>query len=743
MRIYTSLDALNWRFARLETPGAALPAPDSAAWQAVQLPHVWNKANAAETGCCVYTASFDAQPQAGRQYFLEFGAVAGVCRSVLNGQLLGEHRGGYSAFRFEVGSALKEGENILTVWADNTRYEDINPLTGDFDNYGGIYRSVRLIKTADTHFDLLYYGSCGIELEADAAGCLTLLPRVVGGEGALARYTVLDGAQPAAQREAPALSGQAVTLQVKHPRLWKGQADPHLYTLRAELLKNGEVCDSVELNFGFRSVAIQADEGFSLNGQHLRLNGVAKHQDRAGMGNAPTNAQLDEDMSIIRELGANAVRLSHYQHPQYFYDLCDKEGLVVWAEIPMLAMPEGNQGVFENAKSQLTELILQNKHHPSICFWGIQNEIAMMGESLEMYDKVEQLNTLVKQLDSTRLSTAANLYCVKNSSQLNFIPDCIGYNLYYGWYYGEMTDYAGFIRKFRADNPGVPLGFSEYGVDCNLACHSETPKRKDYSEEYQALFHETVYPQMTADPAVWGTFVWNLFDFGSAIRDEGGTKGQNCKGLVTWDRQTKKDAFYYYKALWSHEPFVHIGGRRFKKRSGETTTLKVYSNCPEVTLTVNGRAFGTRKGQGVFTFEKVPLDADTLEIRAEALGCTDCITLEHVAAPEASYIYIDPNPEIDVKNWFTMQQSQEELFPEGRFSIMDSIGEILDSPAAYALLEEALPSIAHDERSRKFRSMGLIRIINRMPQKPDEEFLKELNRKLSKIEKPAGEPRAD
>lgn len=235
---------------------------------------------------------------------------------------------------------------------------------------------------------------------------------------------------------------------------------------------------------------------------------------------------------------------------------------------------------------------------------------------------------------------------------------------------------------------------------------------------------------------MWGTFVWNLFDFGSAIRNEGGTKGQNCKGLVTWDRQTKKDAFYFYKALWSREPFVHIGGRRFKKRSGETTAVKVYSNGPEVTLTVNGRTFGTRKGQGVFLFEDVPLDAAVLELRAEAGGCADCITLEHVDAPEQSYIYVDPNPEIDVKNWFTLQQGEEDLFPEGRFSIMDPIGEILDDPAAYALLEEALPDIAHDERSRKYRSMGLIRAINRMPRKPDEEFLKELNRKFGQLKKP-------
>ena len=617
MRTTYSLNALNWRFARLESPGAPLPEPESKVWQDVTLPHVWNKDDPAQAGCCVYQASFGMdERQLQKRHFIEFEAVAGVCQVVLNGRLLGEHRGGYSAFRFGLDSALQSGANTLTVLADNTRYSDINPLTGDFDNYGGIYRDVKLIEVEETHFDLLYYGTCGLLVDAAAGGAVTVEPHIVGGEGAAARYTVLDSGQAVAVCEAPAVSGRTVTLQVETPHLWDGKADPHCYTLRAELLREGKVCDAVELRFGFRSIGMDAARGFSLNGEHLRLNGVAKHQDRQGMGNAPTRAQLDEDMAILKELGANAVRLSHYQHPQYFYDLCDQEGLVVWAEIPMLAMPDGNDGAFENAKSQLTELILQNKHHPSICFWGIQNEIAMMGESLEMYDKVAQLNSLAKQLDPARLTTAANLYCVKNNSQLNFISDCIGYNLYYGWYYGEMGDYAGFIRKFRADNPGVALGFSEYGVDCNLAFHSAAPKRKDYSEEYQALYHETVYPQLTAEPAVWGSFVWNLFDFGSSIRDEGGVKGRNSKGLVTWDRQTKKDAFYYYKAQWSQEPFVHITGRRFAKRSGESTIVKVYSNCPDVTLTVP---------------ENLPQSLATLPF---ALACAQALKHGHATVPQ-------------------------------------------------------------------------------------------------------------
>lgn len=729
MRQITILD--QWFY--YEQPELEGGMPCAADGQPVRLPHVWNKEDASREGARLYTTSFHWSASAEKKMFLEFGAVAGAAKVWVNEQPIGEHRGGYACFRFEVTDALREGKNTVAVLADNTRYPDINPLMGDFNNYGGIYRTVTLIETGCAHFDLLYHGTSGLDLTVsveNGIGILTASSHTVGGD--VVEYELLEGQRMIAQASAPA-DGSSVILKIEQPRLWDGMADPHLYTCRARLLAGGEVADEVSLPCGFRTIRMTADKGLFLNGRHIHIDGVAKHQDREGAGCAPTEAQLDEDFALIREIGANAVRLSHYQHPQYFYDLCDQNGLLVWAEIPMLSMPDGNDAVVENAKQQLTELILQNRHHPAIYCWGVQNEIAMMGESLEMYRKTGELNALVKKLDPSRLSACANLYCVKNNSQLNFITDLVGYNIYYGWYYGEMEDYSSFFQKFRTDNPQVPLGVSEYGVDCSTGYHSDAPQRKDYSEEFQALFHETVYPQIAAREDLWGSYVWNMFDFGSAIRDEGGVKGKNCKGLVSFDRKTKKDAFYYYKAQWSSEPFVYITGRRYQKRCGDQTTVKVYSNQPEVTLTVNGTVFSALRGKIVFLFEQVPLAQGDTRLTVTAGECTDEIILSRVEKPESSYIFVDPHPEINVKNWFTMGQSEDDLFPEGRFSVMDEIGDLQASREAWALLEEMTPEITADERTKKMTTMPLLRIINRMGGVYSEDLVKELNKKLSQI----------
>lgn len=706
-------------------------------WHAVSVPHVWNKDDAGQEGARLYKRELLLkQPCAERQYFLVFHAVAGVCKAWLNGQLLGEHRGGYARFCFALGDAAKPGVNELLVFTDNTRYDDIIPLGGDFNNYGGIYRDVELLCVGQTHFDLLHYGTCGLDITPASDGTVTVTARAAGMTGqAQVEYAVLQGDVTVAKAMGEA-DGAPLCLKVENPLLWNGQGAAHLYTCRARLLCGGVCVDEVALSFGFRSIEMTADTGFFLNGEHLLICGVAKHQDFAGYGCAPGEEQLDQDMALIKEIGANAVRLSHYQHPQYFYDLCDKEGLVVWAEIPMLTMQDGNEALQENARQQLTELILQSKHHPSICFWGIQNEIAMMGESLEMYRKTQELHRLAKALDPHRITAGANLYCVKNNSQLNHITDMVGYNIYFGWYYGEMEEYASFFDRFSADNPQVPLGVSEYGVDCSVALHAETPKRKDYSEEFQCLYHETVYPMIRMRTHLWGSFVWNMFDFGSAVRNEGGVKGKNCKGLVTFDRAEKKDAFYFYKAWWSEEPFVYLAGRRFEKRCAETTTIKVYSNLKEVALTVNGQAIDGKSGEHVFIFEKVPLCMGENVVCAYAEAARDKMVLNRTAEPEQSYEYIDPNPEFNVKNWFTMGQSQDDLFPEGRYSVMDEMGALGENKQVWALLEAEVPQITENARSRSMPSMTLLRIINRISGQFTEEFVKQLNSKLNAIAKP-------
>ena len=310
----------------------------------------------------------------------------------------------------------------------------------------------------------------------------------------------------------------------------------------------------------------------------------------------------------------------------------------------------------------------------------------------------------------------------------------VGYNVYFGWYYDEMEDFEPFLDNFHSDNPNIALGISEYGVDCSAGLHAENPKRKDYSEEFQCLFHETVYPMFRNRSWLWGSFVWNMFDFGSAIRDEGGTKGKNCKGLVTFDRKIKKDAFYYYKAWWNNEPFVHLAGRRFVNRCGKETRIKVYSNQPVITLEVNGVTCSLH-GEHVFNFDNIPLKEGENIIRAYAGEYSDEIRIVRVNEPDKGYIYIDPNPGFNVNNWFTMGESKDDLFPTDRFSIMDEMGVLKENSEVWSLLEQEIPQVTKDPRAASMPSITLLRVINRMSGQFEESFVQDLNRKLNKIKK--------
>lgn len=383
---------------------------------------------------------------------------------------------------------------------------------------------------------------------------------------------------------------------------------------------------------------------------------------------------------------------------------------------------------------QLRELILQNRHHPSICFWGVQNEIAMRGESLEMYKKVRQLDAEVHRLAPNALSACANLYLVKNNSELNFITDMVGYNIYYGWYYEEMEGYTKFFEAFHRENPQVALGVSEYGVDAGIWLHTSAPKRKDYSEEFQNLFHETVYPQIQAQPWLWGSFVWNMFEFGSSHRNDDAARGLNRKGLVTYDRKTRKDAFYYYKACWTDTPFIHLNGHRYVKRAEATTEIKVYGNVTRVSLFVNGVSVGTQAGGPVYRWQ-VPLHPGENTIVAVSGTLKDEMVLLRTETPEQSYIYVDPNPDINVKDWFTPEEGEEALFPKDSFSLMDALCDIHQSPEAWAILEQEIPNLVAPEHV-KHSSMTLLRTLNRVSGSYSEDFFKELNKMLNGVKKP-------
>lgn len=738
MREITCLNE-NWQFGKWpEGSISALP-PKNLEKQLVQLPHTWYKDDDQYEGIGVYERILDIQLEENTRAYLEFQGADRWCRVYINGVFLGEHKGGYSAFRFPLdGGTVKTGENRLTVVLDNRSYEEISPLAGDFTVYGGLYRDVNLILVPESHFDLMYYGTCGVlvrtEVNGDGQGVVRLEPHLQGvGHDHRILYEIYapDGSL-AESLETGAVQEESV-LCLKSPVLWDGKENPSLYQVAARLLSGENVLDEVRISTGFRSISMDGETGFFLNGRHLRINGVARHQDFGQVFSATTPVQWERDMELIREIGANAVRLSHYQHPWYFYDLCDREGLVVWAEIPMLKMNDTKE-CMDNACSQMKELIRQNLHHPSICFWGIENEIAIFGEEEYMYENCRTLNRLVHQLDPGRLTTAANLYTVKNDSPLNHISDMVGYNIYFGWYYGAMEEYDSFLDKFHKDCPDVPLGISEYGVDCSIGFHQENPKLKDYSEEFQSLFHETVYKIIQSKRYMWGSFVWNMFDFGSARRNEGGVKYRNCKGLVTFDRTVKKDAFYYYKSQWAKEPFVYVAERRFEKRAAEKIRVKVYSNLPQVTLKAGQWQETGHSDSGIFLFENVPLAPGSNQITARAGQYSDQAVFERVKEPEASYTFVDPNPEINVRNWFLDEQEEAALFPKGCWSVMDPMSEMLKDEKVMEVIENWSFRLADAMRERK-GSMPLFRILNYMRDDFKEDSMKELNRLLAQIKK--------
>lgn len=707
---------------------------------AVTVPHTWYRDGEYYRGNALYQKKFVLSLGRGEHAYLRFAGVDKVCTVYLNGRRIGAHEGGYTAFAVELTDALLSGcENLLSVVVNNEVGETVSPLSGDFASYGGIYRDVELIVTPSVHFPVCFFGTAGVLARArmqEADGVLHV--EIPSGDcawpdGTQVQYLLLD-AQGAAAAEYRGDLAEPAELTVPSVHRWNGLADPYCYRLLARLCSGDEIFDEVELSVGFRSIAVDPEKGFFLNGTPLKLHGVAKHQDTDGVFSAARQEHWRRDMELIREIGANAVRLSHYPHPQPMYELCDREGLVVWSEIPMLKMTL-NDALLENAKLQLKEMILQNLHHPSVCFWGLQNEVAIFGDKPYMAQRVAQLNDLAHKLDPDRLTTVANLNTVAFDSGLNHVSDVVAYNVYFGWYYGRMKDHAAFLDEFHQANPTVPLAISEYGADCNPVFHSDVPQVNDYSEEFQALYHETVYPPMAQRDFVWGSFVWNMFDFVSVIRNAAGVKARNLKGLVSFDRKLRKDSFYYYKAMWSSEPFVQIAQKRYVRRAGETMTVKVYSNRPQVSLSANGivRTEPVRNGSAVFS--DVSLQPGENRMTAHAGECSDEASFLRVSEPDPSYIFVDENPGLNVRNWFVDEAEEARLFPEDAYSLRDTLATLLRSAEVVELVKRMQPSVLRmmQEAPDTFTLEQVLR--HEKPDIPDDE-IKEMNLAMTKISKP-------
>ena len=645
-RLIQNLNA-GWKFSIDAVEGAQTQPATQPARHPISLPHTWNNLDGQDggdnyhRGLGTYRRSLIIPEDArGKRLFLRFGAANTVTDVYVNQRHVGQHRGGYAAFCFEITDDINFGAtNDLVVKVDNRRFDDVPPWSADFTFFGGIYRDVELLVTEPVCVTPLDYASPGVYLRqrhvSDTNAEVEALVKVSNGlphtQQTTLQIVVRDATGAPVARAAQAASIPAATTEamtasftINQPHLWSGRSDPYLYQVEVDLLVDGRLVDRVRQPLGLRSFSVDPDRGLILNGKHYDLHGVNRHQDRLDRGWAIGHREHEEDIDLITELGCTGVRLAHYQQDDYAYSLCDRAGLIVWAEIPLINRIVDSPAFRTNCRQQLIELIRQNYNHPSILFWGVHNEItAPWAPGPDATELVRELAELAKSEDSSRLTVCAAT--VPDEHSANWQTDVIAFNRYFGWYHDLPDGFAEWADRMHREHPDKPIGISEYGAGANIKHHEYPPQLPKHDsdrhpEEWQAHVHERHWLLMKERPYLWCTFVWNMFDFASDGRDEGGTSGRNDKGLVTYDRKIRKDAFFWYKSNWSDEPMVYITGRRNVDRDDANVEIRVYSNGDEVTLYVNDRSLGTqsREDTTVFTWPSARLDPGQNTIRAVA-----------------------------------------------------------------------------------------------------------------------------
>ncbi|MBN1651437.1 MAG: beta-galactosidase [Bacteroidales bacterium] len=633
----------NWNFKLLFNVDRSSGVP-------VDLPHTWNAQDGTSgqinyyRGAANYSKKvFIPKTYSNKRLFLRFEGVGTVADVFVNGDFVGNHAGGYSAFCFEITNKISvEKENEILVKVNNTYRTEIIPIEGDFVVYGGIYRPVYLVVAEQSCITPLDFASSGVYLTqrnvSEQSADVEITSKISNGSDKEQEFEVRSELFSRETKLVKTLTGKITVpakntlpftqlLNISKPHLWNGTADAYTYQVRISLLQKGKIVDQVVQPLGLRYYSVDPEKGFFLNGNALRLNGVCRHQDRFGKGNALSVEDHISDFSIIREMGANAVRLSHYQQSEQVYNICDTTGILVWTEIPFVGSGGYNgrgyyntPALHENVKQQLTELIRQNYNHPSIIFWGLFNELKVDNVSPTPF--LKELNTLVKREDPTRLTTAASF----QDGDLNFITDVIAWNKYFGWYSAKAEEMGNWLDKTHKTYPKLNIGISEYGAGASINQHADSLEKVDpnsrwHPEEWQTSYHEINWRELNKRPFVWGTFVWNMFDFASAFRNEGDAQGINDKGLVTFDRKIKKDAFYFYKANWNNEPMIYIAQRKHVYRSQPKTIVKVYCNQSQVELIVNGKQVVMHKSEmNTFYSEQVTLTKGKNTITARTIS---------------------------------------------------------------------------------------------------------------------------
>lgn len=745
----------DWRFIQED---AGLPEEFPSHWKQIDLPHTWNAVDGHDgngnyaRGRFWYAKSFrkPVQPLEGGRVYVEIPAAGQQAEVFVNGTKVIYHEGGYSTFRADITDLCREDEdNLLVIACSNENKSSVYPQSADFTFYGGLYRGVNLISVPKTHFELEYYGGPGIQITPrpceDGGAVFEMESWIAGGdENFTVMYSILDARGKEVAAGVRPADDTKLTLYVPDVHLWEIDS-PYLYTVTATLQRRNEAYDEVTARAGVRSFSCDPEKGFIINGKEIPLRGVSRHQDQLYKGNALNREDHYEDARLIKELGANTIRLAHYQHSQDFYDACDEMGFVVWAEIPFISVMSPDPDAHQNCISQMKELIIQNYNHPSICFWGISNEILIGGISNQLVENHKELNALCKELDPTRLTTIAHVTMTPVDSPIHDITDVESYNHYFGWYGGRMEDNGPWMDHFHEVHPKICLGLSEYGCEGIITYHGPNPACKDYSEEYQALYHEHMAKMLDERPWIWSSHVWNMFDFGCAARDEGGVSGRNNKGLMTMDRKTKKDSYYIYQAYWSKEPVLHLCGRRYAQRAGDATEIRVYSNQPSVALYLNGKLLEEKSADKVFVFRAALEDGQNI-VTVVSGDLKDSMTLEKVETEPAIYVLPEVNERAEgVANWFKLNGDLDLKapmeFPEGKYSIKDTMEEIAKCPEAFAIVEEAVKLAMNMKVTPgegmwdMFKSMNLEKVGEMAGSMMPEGFVESLNSKLIRFDK--------
>ena len=746
MRQIINLNA-GWVFNKQSEIPAALPAE----WEKVDLPHSWNAVDGQDGGndyfrgtACYAKTLKKAELPVAQQYYLEIRGANSSADVYLDGKHLAHHDGGYSTWRVNLTETLQD-ISLLVIAVDNAPNDRVYPQVADFTFYGGLYRDVNLIAVADSHFDLDYYGGPGIQvtpiIDGSNANVEVKVYLTDMKEGQTIRYTLTDAEGNVVAQTTTADTKADFVIENVHK--WHGRKDPYLYNAKAELIEDETVVDNVCTAFGCRSYEIDPERGFILNGEEYPLRGVSRHQDRWGKGNALSKEDHKQDMELICEVGATTIRLAHYQHDQYFYDLCDQYGQVIWAEIPYISqhMPGGR----ENTISQMKELVTQNYNHPCIVVWGLSNEITMKGaDDPDLIDNHRVLNDLVHEMDKTRKTTMACVSMCPMEAEYVKIPDTVSYTHYFGWYGGETSMNGPWFDKFHAMHPNIPIGCSEYGCEA-LNWHTSNPTQGDYTEEYQAYYHEELIRQLYTRKYMWATHVWNMFDFGADARAEGGENGQNHKGLMTFDRSYKKDAFYAYKAWLNPEPMVHLCGKRYVDRVEDVTKVTVYSNQPTVELFANGVSLGVKEAPDHFFYFDVPNVGET-HLVAVAGDLRDESVIRKVDTFNEEYRLVEKGA---ILNWFDIVEKP------GRLSLNSKMSDVIVTFRGKLLFAKLMGKmLGGKKKGEKAKPMGfemtpelmsmmggftVLRLLTMAGGMMDAKFTKEdlldLNKKLNRIKK--------